>query len=282
MEFGYPTRFLNVQEKAWDSVILSSDIKRQIRANTVDFLDRKALWPRYGIPVKRGVLLCGKPGTGKTIICQALMAEAKGITCIAVRADTLEMGMAILDLYAMAEDLKPSLLLEYIDIVGKKRDEFGIREPALVCLLSAMDGLVETDEIVTVATTNYLELLDEAIKQRPARFDRVIHLGLPNLEQRKELVRLLSRQIPLNADTQDYIAKHTEGLTPAQVQEVVYSLIIEQAEPMEGRDNDCLNFPPGVIESVILRLSCTLKKPLGFVKPDLGCFPSEVVRESGG
>ena len=81
--------------------------------------------------------------------------------------------------------------------------------------------------MVTVATTNWLEILDKALRNRPSRFDRVILLSLPSFEQRRELVQSLSQTIPIDEDIQDYLAQKTESYTPAQVQEVLYSLVIE-------------------------------------------------------
>jgi len=78
------------KDRSWDSIVLDADTKREIKANTVDFLKRSSEWEKYGIPLKRGVLLAGEPGTGKTIICRALMAEADGITCITTNGYALD------------------------------------------------------------------------------------------------------------------------------------------------------------------------------------------------
>jgi cell division protease FtsH len=227
IELGYPPRFLKLNGESWDSVILEPEVKREIKANTIDFLKRVDILKTYGIPTRRGILLSGEPGTGKTLICKSLMAEALGITCITSTADHLEMGFCDSDLFAMADDLSPSIVfIEDIDIVGKKRDEFGGRDTALVSLLNAMDGFEEHGAIVTIATTNYVDLLDKALKERPSRFDRVITLALPKLEQRKELIDLHQSQIPLSEETKNYIARGTAGLTPAQLHELIYSLVI--------------------------------------------------------
>jgi len=132
----------------------------------------------------------------------------------------------------MAEDLSPCLVfIEDIDLIGQNRGEFGYqRGNALLSLLSVLDGIEEKKEIVTVATTNCLETLDKALSQRPSRFDRVVMLSRPGLEQRRELVSYLCLRIPLSKGLQDYVAKKTEGCTPAQIQEVIHSLVIEHAD----------------------------------------------------
>ena len=261
IEFSGRIRFLDVKDRSWDSIVLDADTKREIKANTVDFLRRGDEWSKYGIPLKRGILLAGEPGTGKTIICKALMAAADGITCVTTSGYALDDDDYITELYELAEDLSPSIVfIEDIDLIGQNRMEFGyMRGPALLSLLSVMDGVEEQREVVTIATTNCLETLDKALSERPARFDRVIKLSRPSIEQRIELVRRLCKRIPLDDDTQEYIAGKTENCTPAQLQEIIYSLIIQRPtgllEPTFNRDD---------IDRVISRINGRNKYRLGF------------------
>ena len=230
IEFSRRIRFLDVEDRPWDSIVLDTEIKREVKANTVDFLRRSDEWSKYGIPLRRGILLAGEPGTGKTIICKALMAGADGITCITTNGYTLDDDDYITELYELAEDLSPCIVfIEDIDLIGQNRMEFGYqRGSALLSLLSVMDGIEEQQEVVTIATTNCLDTLDKALSQRPARFDRVIKLSRPSIEHRIELVRRLCEKIPLDDDTQEYIAGKTENCTPAQLQEIIYSLVIQR------------------------------------------------------
>jgi len=261
VEFSGRIRFLDVKERSWESIVLDTETKAEIRANTVDFLRRKDEWAKYGIPLKRGILLAGEPGTGKTIICKALMAEAEGITCITTNGYALDDDDYVTELYELAGDLSPSIVfIEDIDLIGQNRMEFGyMRGSALLSLLSVMDGVEEQREVVTVATTNCLETLDKALSQRPSRFDRVIKLARPSVEERKELVGRLCEKIPLDDDTQEYIAGKTENCTPAQLQEIIYSLIIQRPtrllEPTFNRDD---------IDRVISRINGRNKYRLGF------------------
>ncbi|MFC2039859.1 AAA family ATPase [Chloroflexota bacterium] len=229
IEYSGRIRFLDIKDRSWDSIVLDSDIKAEIKANTVSFLKRSKQWIEYGIPRKRGVLLAGDPGTGKTVVCKALMAEAEGVTCINTNAYALDSDEYITDLYELAQDLSPSIVfIEDIDLIGQNRMEFGyLRGPSLLSLLSVMDGIEGHDEIVTVATSNCLETLDKALSERPSRFDRVIRFTRPSMEQRRDLVRSLCGRIPLNETIQNYIAVKAENCTPAQLQEMVYSLVIQ-------------------------------------------------------
>jgi len=273
IEFSGRIRFLDIKHRSWDSIVLDSETKREVKANTVDFLKRGDEWSKYGIPLKRGILLAGEPGTGKTIICRALMAEADGITCITTNGYALDDDDYVTELYELAEDLSPCIVfIEDIDLIGQNRMEFGYqRGPALLSLLSVMDGVEEQREVVTIATTNCLETLDKALSERPSRFDRVIKLPRPSIEQRIELVRHLCEKIPLDDDTQEYIARKAESCTPAQLQEIIYSLVIqysaEQTELLVNKAD---------IDRAISRINDNNRHRLGFTggnhngnKPDL-------------
>jgi len=273
IEFSGRIRFLDVKDRSWGSIVLDAETKKEIKANTVDFLRRSDEWSKYGIPLRRGILLAGEPGTGKTIICRALMAVAEGITCITTSSYTLDDDDYITELYELAEDLSPCIVfIEDIDLIGQNRMEFGYqRGPALLSLLSVMDGVEEQREVVTIATTNCLDTLDKALSERPSRFDRVIKLSRPSIEQRIELVRRLCEKIPLDDETQEYIAGKTENCTPAQLQEIIYSLVIQySAEHSELLVNKA------DIDRAISRINDKNRSRLGFTggnhngnKPDL-------------
>jgi cell division protease FtsH len=266
IEFGRRLRFLNLRAKSWDSIILDPGIKREIKANTIDFLNKRELWGKYGIPSKRGILLAGEPGTGKTAICKALMAEASGITCITTNAYGLDDDDYITELYELAQDLSPCIVfIEDIDLVGQNREEFGYHKgSALLSLLTVLDGIEERKEIVTVATTNCVDMLDKAISERPSRFDRVIRLARPSLEQRQELINLLGQKISMDEPTQDYIARNTEYCTPAQLQEVIYGLVIEHCDESSAAQSQYLTFSADDIDSVISKINGKHKHQIGF------------------
>ena len=277
IEFAGRLRFLDLNGRSWDSIILDADIKREIRANTVDFLNKTEVWSKLGIPPKRGILLAGEPGTGKTIICKALMAEAEGMTCITTSAYALSDDDYITELYELAQDLAPCLVfIEDIDLIGQNREEFGYQKgPALLSLLAVLDGIEERKEIVTIATTNCLETLDKALAQRPARFDRVIKLTRPDMEQRKELINRLCERIPLDESARDYIARHSEGCTPAQLQEIIFSLAIEHGEAVIG--DMPLSVGTDIIDRVMSRINGKNKSGLGFRICNNGHKPASVL-----
>jgi len=274
IEFAGRLRFLDVKDRSWDSIVIDEVIKAEIGANTVGFLKQSEKWSKYGIPLKRGILLAGEPGTGKTVICKALMAENDGITCVTTNGYTLDDDDYITELYELAKDLSPCIVfIEDIDLIGQNRMEFGYqRGSALLSLLSVMDGVEEQREIVTIATTNCLETLDKALSERPSRFDRVIKLSRPSFEQRRKLICCLCKKIPLSEETQEYIAMKAENCSPAQLQEIIFSLVIQSPDEQSG-----LTVDKSEIDRAISRIIEKNRNRIGFTgngnhngsKPDL-------------
>jgi len=253
--------FLNAGQRDWDSVILEPAMKKEIRLNTVGFLKNYALLGKYGIPPKRGIILAGEPGTGKTIVCKALMSEADKITCIAATAYGMLSESYIPDLFSIAQDLSPSMVfIEDMDFIGQERQDFYRGNAPLISLLAEMDGIAEQTAIVTVATTNNLETLDKALSERPSRFDRVFRITRPNYQQRTELVKHLSEKIPLSENVTEYIVEKTNGFTPAQVQEVLHGMVISNS----GMGETTMHFNRSDVDSTIALLNIRKNSTIGF------------------
>jgi len=270
LDLGHRIRFINLPARTWEGIVLDTVVKDEIWANTIGFFANRERLACYGIPPKRGVLLVGEPGTGKTLICKALMANSPGITCLTTNINAMEDDDYIAELYKLAQDLSPSIVfIEDIDLIAQNRMEWGYsRGPALLSLLSALDGIEEHEELITVATTNCLQVLDKAIGQRPSRFDRVIELSRPSLEHRKQLISSLCQRMPIDKDVQAYIARKTESFTPAQLQEVIYSLVIGYTQGNHGDQPACLRFRAQEVDSAISKISGRNRQQLGFIPRD--------------
>jgi cell division protease FtsH len=261
LHFDGGISFLNAGQRDWDSVILDPAMKKEIRLNTIGFLKNCAQLGKYGVPPKRGIILAGEPGTGKTIVCKALMSEADKITCIATTAEGMVQAGYIPELFSIAQALSPSIIfIEDIDFIGQERHDSYRGTPPLISLLAEMDGIAEKNAIVTVATSNSFESLDKALSERPSRFDRVFRITLPAYQQRAELVKHISRKIPLSEDVREYIVKETNGFTPAQIQEVLHGMVISQTAG--GEDMTRLN--RSAVDSTIALLNIRKTGPLGF------------------
>jgi cell division protease FtsH len=268
LEFSHRISFLELSSKNWQHLALDPSLKDEIMANTVDFLNRRTQLAMYGIPARRGVLLVGEPGTGKTLICKILMNNSPGITCILANGSDLVHSEYIFELYELAQDLKPSMVfIEDIDLIGQRRMESHYSTGrALSTLLSALDGVEECKEVVTIATTNWLEILDETLRKRPSRFDRIIKMSLPSLEQRREMIKSLSQAIPMDEYIQDYLAHRTDSCTPAQVQEVAYSLVIEHKLSAPCDELGCCKFSIEEVDNALSKMNGNSRR-MGFKIP---------------
>jgi cell division protease FtsH len=130
----------------------------------------------------------------------------------------------------------------------------------LIALLAEMDGITEKTAVVTVATTNSFETLDKALSARPQRFDRAFKIACPNPQQRTELVEHISEKIPLSEDIRVYIVKETNGFTPAQIQEVLYSMVISN----DGLREETMQFTRSDVDSAIAWLNIRKNGTIGF------------------
>ena len=263
LKFDGRIRFLHLPSNLWENTILPPDLKADIQANTIDFLANQGRLARYGIPPRRGILLVGEPGTGKTLLCKALMALSTGTTGIIANAEALVCPGYISSLYELAQDLSPCIVfIEDIDLIADERR----RWVPLLSLLSELDGVEEHEQIITIATTNHLEIIDKALSQRPSRFDRVIQLPRPATEYRREFISALSGKIPMDEATQSYLADRTEDLTPAQIQEIVYTLVIEYSQ--NNRDDpERFSFSPEEITRAISKINGRNGHHMGFNIP---------------
>lgn len=269
LRFSGRIRFLEPADKSWADLALDAQVKQELVANTVGFLRRSKEFAKFGIPAKRGLILAGAPGTGKTLISKVLISNSPGITCLTADPSMLEGGCYIPEIYEIANDLRPTILfLEDIDLIGQDRYESQYSKSApMAALLDALDGVQECDNVVTIATTNCPDILDNALKQRPSRFDRIITMPLPSRNLRREIVNTLSKKIPLDDTVLDYITEKTDKYTPAQIQEVVYSLVIRR--PEYGPDNEIEQaiFSKEEVDNVLQLVSRKNGEPMGFKIP---------------
>jgi len=136
---------------------------------------------------------------------------------------------------------------------GRLRSHYSVAD-ALSRLLFALDGVEDCRNVVTVATTNWLEILDEALKDRPSRFDRIINLDPPDAEQRRTYLEYLAARIPLPAEMVDRLVQSTAGMTPAQIQEVVHCAAIEAPVPPDSPDYWDIAFSPRAIEAALAQV----------------------------
>ena len=198
----------------------------------VDFLKNPAKYTELGGKIPKGALLVGPPGTGKTLLAKAVAGEA-GVPFFSMSgSDFVEMFVGVgasrvRDLFHQAKEKSPCIIfIDEIDAVGRARsknpsmggnDE---RENTLNALLTEMDGFGTNSGVIILAATNRADILDSALL-RAGRFDRQIHVDLPDLNERKEVFKVHLRRVKIDESVDiDFLARQTPGFSGADIANV--------------------------------------------------------------
>lgn len=198
----------------------------------VDFLKNPAKYTSLGGKIPKGALLVGPPGTGKTLLAKAVAGEANVPFFSISGSDFVEMFVGVgasrvRDLFRQAKEKAPCIVfIDEIDAVGRARgknvgfssnDE---RENTLNQLLTEMDGFGTNSGVIILAATNRADILDKALL-RAGRFDRQIHVDLPELKERIEIFNVHIKNLKLGPDFNvEFMAKHTPGFSGADIANV--------------------------------------------------------------
>lgn len=231
----------------WDDVSLAGHIREALIKNTAELLERRQLFQKHGVPQKRGLLLYGPPGTGKTMIGKVLASQGLA-TFIYATAGDCESLHSMRHLFQLARRLRPTILfLEDLDLFGADRSS-QLRTGPLGELLAQMDGLEENDGLIIVATTNDLDAIEPALKDRPSRFDVVLEIGMPEKTERRRIVELSLPATVCCPAVSNRITEATDGFSGAQVRELAFLAI--QTVLLRGDVSDACSL---VVEDVDIK-----------------------------
>ena len=198
----------------------------------VDFLKNPQKYTALGGKIPKGALLVGPPGTGKTLLAKAVAGEANVPFFSISGSDFVEMFVGVgasrvRDLFRQAKEKSPCIVfIDEIDAVGRARSKNAgfssndERENTLNQLLTEMDGFGSNSGVIILAATNRADILDKAL-MRAGRFDRQIHVELPDLKERQEILQVHLRGLKLADDFDlEFLAKHTPGFSGADLANV--------------------------------------------------------------
>jgi hypothetical protein len=203
-------------------------------------IERHALGPaRYrtrllaaGRHLKRGLLLHGAPGTGKTLTAMYLIGRMPGRTTVLLTGGSLGL---IEPACALARELQPAtVVLEDVDLVARERDFDMPSRPLLFELLNEMDGLAEDADVLFLLTTNRPDVLEPALAGRPGRIDQSVELPLPDVTDRRRLIELYARGLELRTEHLDDVVERLDGASPAHVKELLRKAALLAAEDGDG------------------------------------------------
>ena len=216
-----------------DDVILPEELKKYISDNALDYIKNSDLISKNGFELKRGVLFHGVPGTGKTMMCEAIANELKNFFCIFLAGESLS---EVSSAFNMAKFYAPSIIvIEDADLIGKERDVNNFT-PLLGELFNSLDNLASSDNVCVIFTTNRIKSLEGALSDRPGRIDVIVEFPLPVPELRLKLMKLYSRFSDTEAGAFSKMVEETEGCTPALIKELVKRAVLMAIR--EGSMND--------------------------------------------
>lgn len=218
-----------VQRAEWDDLILADELKAEIRDDLLHFLSSERLYARYGVAWKRGVLLMGPPGNGKTFCLMGLIKLLK-LPCLYVRSFKTDYGSEehnIREVFRRARESTPCLLvLEDLDAL--------VNDGNRAFFLNEVDGFVLNEGLITITTTNHPEQLDPAILERPSRFDRRYTFALPADGERRRYLELWNRKIQsdmqIEPETIQTFVEQTSGFSFATLKELILSSMMAWIE----------------------------------------------------
>ncbi|RSH88819.1 AAA+-type ATPase [Saitozyma podzolica] len=215
--------FVETPAVRWQDIGGQEEIKQKLRECVEWPLTHRDTFNRLGVEAPRGVLLYGPPGCSKTMTAKALATES-GINFIAVKGPELlnkyvgESERAVREIFRKARAAAPSIVFfDEIDALGSSRSDDMSHNGVLTSLLNEMDGIEELSGVTVVAATNRPDVLDSAL-MRPGRLDRILFVGAPDLETRKDIfrIRFSTMAVEPGVDVEE-LAYLAEGCSGAEV-----------------------------------------------------------------
>ncbi|MBU0576457.1 ATP-dependent zinc metalloprotease FtsH [Patescibacteria group bacterium] len=211
----------------------------------VDFLKNPKKYQKVGARTPKGVLLVGPAGTGKTLLARAVAGEANVQFLSIAGSEFMEMLVGVgasraRDLFQTAKKMAPSIIfIDEIDAIGRQRSRGSMggndeREQTLNQILVEMDGFTPNDNVMVMAATNRGDLLDPALV-RPGRFDRRVIVRLPDLEERKHIIKIHAKSKPFAKGLNwDSVAKRTVGFSGADIENMLNEAAIAVARDIRS------------------------------------------------
>jgi hypothetical protein len=200
-------------------VILPAGTLATIKRQVVGVAEHRARLLAARQHLKRGLLLYGPPGVGKTHSVRYLMSQLTGVTIIELSGDSLAL---ISTACSVARTLQPAMIvIEDVDLIAEDRDMYEGGQPLLFQLLNEMDGLAEDADVVFLLTTNRADVLEPALASRPGRVDQAVELELPDADARRALFGLYRGGLVVDDSRLESVLDRTEGVTASFLKELL-------------------------------------------------------------
>ena len=223
-------------------------------------LKRPELFEKLGIAPPKGVLMHGPPGTGKTLLAKAVASESDA-HFIAINGPEIMSKYVggseenLREYFEEAEENSPSIIfIDELDAIAPKREETNgeVERRTVAQLLTLMDGLKSRGQVVVIGATNRPDSLDPALR-RPGRFDREIEIGVPDTEERKEVLEIHTRNMPLSEDVDlDKIATTTHGFVGADLESLCKEAAMRVVRRILPEIQNDEEIPKEVLEKIVV------------------------------
>ncbi|HEU5037922.1 MAG TPA: ATP-binding protein [Nocardioides sp.] len=229
--FGERGSLLRIRERprvSPDELILPASTFADLRRQVVGVARNSARLRASGQHLKRGLLLYGPPGAGKTHSVRYLISELTSTTVVELTGETLH---GIREACSVARALQPAMIVvEDVDLIAEERSHYGGETPLLFTLLNEMDGLDEDADVVFLLTTNRADLLEPALASRPGRVDQAVHVALPDRESRRRLIELYRAGLDVDLSRIDRVLDRTDGVTASFLKELLRRAAVVAAD----------------------------------------------------
>ena len=214
-----------------DQLVLDAGTLAEVQRQVVDVARHKAQLLAAGQHLKRGVLLYGPPGVGKTHTVRYLASSLVDTTVIQLTGNALQL---IAEACSVARALQPAMVvIEDVDLIAEDRGMHPGQHPLLFQLLNEMDGLAEDADVVFVLTTNRADLLEPALAARPGRVDQAVELRLPDAAARRALFELYRGSLEVDTSDLDAVLERTDGVTASFLKELLRRAALLAAQRTE-------------------------------------------------
>jgi hypothetical protein len=223
--------FMPRPELTADQVVLPDGVLESLERHVVRSATHNARLVALGQHLKRGLLLYGPPGTGKTHTVRYLMSRLTDATVVVLSGRALRM---LAPASALVRRLQPAVLvIEDVDLIAQERAMFDGSNPMLFELLNRIDGVDADADVTFVLTTNRVEVLEQALVDRPGRVDLAVEIPKPDVAERTRLLRLYARNIELKLADEAGLVAAMDGVTASFVRELVRRAVLAKVDDLD-------------------------------------------------
>jgi len=209
---------------SWDDIYISDDTRGMVCTHVHGFLANYDRLKNLGVKARRGLILAGPPGTGKTLLGK-ILADTLGVSFLWVLPRHVRDVSSFQTILSIARFVAPAVVfLEDLDLFAEERAANGWT--GLGELMNQLDGVIENEGVVTVATTNRLNVIEEALRNRPGRFDRIVEMDAMDEVCRREMLSQELRNAEILPADLDHLVQATEDYTGAQVEELAHTVFL--------------------------------------------------------